>query len=84
MRKFGFPAECSDGQDQCPDGSHIECLFDTCLDGHSDASHKEFMLATCPNGPTDASHKESLFARMSGCKSEDCGRRIFSIQMSGH
>jgi len=67
MRKFGFPAECSDGQDQCPD-----------------ASHKEFMLATCPNGPTDASHKESLFARMSGCKSEDCGRRIFSIQMSGH
>lgn len=76
---WNFPAVCPDGQKQRSDMSHRKSVLATFPYGPSDASHWEFMFATCPDGLPDASHKKFLSARMSGHKSEDCGRRSFSM-----
>ncbi len=48
-----------------------------------DASHKKSEFDTCPDGSADANHREHLFIRMSVYKSEDYGRRRFSLQPFG-
>jgi hypothetical protein len=84
IKRVGFLEDCPNGQNQCPDSSHKNLLFDACLDGSSDVNHKELPFATCPNGPVDANHREHPFVRMSGRKSEDCVWRSFSLQPSEH